>query len=125
MLVRLPRRGEIWDVAIAPGGSETQPALVLSSTDFNVGEGTPIVVLWIITEWMVQPLDIEVTRAETGLNRTLYIQCDEIETVAKDQFKHHLSQVSSSTMERVEDALQALLELPTFNRRRTRRNHRP
>ena len=116
MAYEFPARGEIWRVRTEAG--EQRLALVLSTNQYNEQASPNVVVLYITEDRLLGRFDIPIEPHESGLERTVYVQCDAIAAVPKRlKVQQAGLQVQKHTMERIENYLQTVLGLPEFKRR--------
>src|SRR5579863_696213 len=99
-------RGDVWSVNLDPTlGREqagTRPALVLSVDKFNHGPADLVIVLPITSRNRGQPLHVELTPPEGGLQLPSFIKCEDIRSIAKQRLQRFQGTVSAETMAEVE-----------------------
>ena len=109
-----PLRGQVWDVDFRPvrghEQGETRPALVLSSSQFNLGPTGLAVVVPLTTRIRGLPLHYEVSPPEGGLTADSTILCDQIRAFSLDRFQRYRGQVEQETLDQVEYRVKVLLE---------------
>ena len=110
-----PSRGEIWIVDLEPvRGHEqgrTRPALVVSVDSFNAGPAELVIVVPLTTVDKQIPTHIMINPPEGGVNRKSFAKCEDIRSISTERLSNRIGRVSSSTLERVENALIILLDL--------------
>jgi len=108
-------RGDVWSVNLDPTlGREqagTRPALVLSVDKFNHGPADLVIVLPITSRNRGQPLHVELTPPEGGLQLPSFIKCEDIRSIAKQRLQRFQGTVSAETMAEVEKRMRILLNL--------------
>lgn len=108
-------RGDIWLVSLDPSkGREqagTRPALIMSVDIFNHGAADLVVAVPITSKAKGIPLHIEIKQPEGGLTVTSYAKCEDIRSISTARLVKRLGNVSSRTIDLVEDRLRILLGL--------------
>jgi len=111
------RRGQIWLVDWSPGrGSEQlgrRPALVIQTDAANTNARYPnTIVLTLSTKGLSVATHVEIVPdARNGLRETGWVKCEQILTIAKDRLVTLWGTLSSNDLERVEQAVKAVLAL--------------
>lgn len=108
-------RGDIWLVSLDPSkGREqagTRPALIMSVDIFNHGAADLVVAVPITSKAKGIPVHIEIKQPEGGLTVTSYAKCEDIRSISTARLVKRLGNVSSRTIDLVEDRLRILLGL--------------
>jgi len=112
----IPSRGDICLVNFNPTLGHEQagirPAVVLSTTSFNMGPADLAVVLPMTTTNRGIPIHLEVIPPEGGIRDVSYAMCDQIRTVS---ISHRIIQrfgaITVPTMQKVEYAVNVILGL--------------
>src|SRR5690349_11208670 len=110
----IPQRREIWEVQLPSGG--TLLAVVLSANPFNEGPRDYHVMAWVTRRNMAQRYHVELKPGDTSppLQPTLFVKCDEIETIKIDRLKDKVGTLSEAKMQQIEDNLRSILGLPPY-----------
>ena len=104
-----PKRGSVYLVNLDPTiGSEikkTRPAVIIQNDVGN--QYSPITIIAPITsgEKAVYPIEVEVKKAEGGLDNDSLILLNQIRAIDKRRLVKYLGKVKPETMQRVDQAL--------------------
>lgn len=109
----LPRRGEIWLVALGAGRAgepgKNRPAVVVSVDELSTGTPTDlIVVVPLSSSQAPSALRIEVAPT-AGIDRTGLAICRAARAVVASRLMHRIGAVEPVTVERIETALALIL----------------
>ena len=114
--VSIPRRGEIYLVALDPAvGHEiqkTRPALVIQNDVSN--RYSPITIVAAITSRFAtppHPREVVIELAESGLPQRSAVVTNQIRSVDRSRVTRRLGKLSAMSMQRVNDALRISLGL--------------
>ena len=116
-LLRLPRRGEIWDVNWSPGrGAEqqgTRPALVIQNDRGNASSSYPLTIVASMSRTERElPLHVRIAPSEeNGLTYFTDVKCEQVMTIEKSRLIRRRGIISSEEMSRVDTALKLSLSL--------------
>ena len=110
-----PVRGELWLGHLGRTRGQEQggkrPLLVVSVSQYNLGPSELVVVCPLTTRRWNIPWHCEIEPPEGGLDRTSYVMCDQLRTVTAGRLSRRFEEVTSETMDEVEDRLRILLDL--------------
>ncbi|HET8579651.1 MAG TPA: type II toxin-antitoxin system PemK/MazF family toxin [Nitrospiraceae bacterium] len=110
-----PVRGEVWLADLSPtrGHEQTgqRPVLVVSVSEFNRGPAELVVVLPITSTVRPIPLHVIVQPPEGGLRAASRLLTDGVRSISTERLVERWGQVSTETMEAVEERLRTLLGL--------------
>ena len=111
----VPRRGEIWlaDFGIPVGREQglRRPALIVSGDRVNAGAGGVVIVIPITSRGRGMPLHVEIDSAESGLDLTSYVRCEDIRSVSMERLIVKLGGAPVDAMFRVEQVMRWVLGL--------------
>ena len=115
-MTALPSRGEIWSADLSPTRGHEQsgmrPVLVISNTTFSQGPSGLVVVLPLSRTNRRIPLHIPIHPPEGGLTSLSFVLCDAVRSITRDRLgSAPWGRVDPATLEKVNAALRALLEL--------------
>ncbi|MFT3852090.1 MAG: type II toxin-antitoxin system PemK/MazF family toxin [Ilumatobacteraceae bacterium] len=109
----LPRRAEVWLADLGePIGHEAafvRPVLVVSDDPAN--RHGLAVICPIGTTKRNYPSRVEIVEEDSGLDRTSYVQAEQVRTISTDRLVHHVGTASLPVMHEVERVLRMLLRL--------------
>jgi len=110
-----PMRGEVWLVGLDPTKGREQrgkrPALVISANRFNRGAADLVVVLPMTSKGKGIPLHIRIDKPEGGITTTSYVMPEMVRSISKERLGKRWGNVTSTTMNEVDDRLRILLDL--------------
>lgn len=111
------RRGEIWWAELPPPiGSEPgyrRPVVIIQSDDFNKSRINTVIVVILTSNLHLEaaPGNVLLKKQSTGLSRDSVANVSQVFTIDKSFLAKHISRLSPSEMEQVEDGLRLVLDL--------------
>jgi len=110
------KRGQVWVVTFEPGniGAELgkeRPAVVISNDTVNASPVRRSTVLPISTRSFDNPLHVQVTPPEGGVEETSFVVCDYQRTVSHDRLYRYLGRLSPATLIKINYRLGTVLGL--------------
>lgn len=110
-----PRRGDLWMVTLNPTiGREqagTRPALVVSVDELNQSAAELVIALPVTSRDKKVRSHVAIEKGEGGLPLRSFIKCEDVRSISVHRLERRLGNVSSGTMQAVEDRLRILLGL--------------
>jgi len=88
-----------------------RPGLVVSVDGFSHGPAGLVVLVPLTTRERGIPWHVAVSPPEGGVQHPSCIKCEDVRSVSKSRLVHLLGRVSATTLARVGDRLQILLDL--------------
>ena len=113
-----PARGEMWWASLNPVVGHEQagmrPVLIVSADTYNQGPLGLVIIVPMTRRIRAFPLHLAVQPGETGLTSAGAIMCDQPRVIAKQRLLNQRAagRLDSATMERVDQLLKAVLDLP-------------
>ncbi|MCL2443612.1 MAG: type II toxin-antitoxin system PemK/MazF family toxin [Treponema sp.] len=111
-------RGEIWwanlPIAIGSTPSKRRPVLIIQSDKFNRSNINTIICAAITsnTEIASLPGNLLLEKTVSGLDKTSTVNFSQITAVDKDDLTEQVSMLPKSMLEKVNDCLRTVLEIP-------------
>ncbi|MBI3922133.1 MAG: type II toxin-antitoxin system PemK/MazF family toxin [Armatimonadetes bacterium] len=120
--VPVPQRGDTYYLDFSPAtGVEMKgdhPALVIQNDVANKVSGVTIVAAITSTLKVAElPVGVLIEPSDSGLPHRSVVHLGHIYTVDRNRLQRHIGRLSSSTMEKVEDAIRVSLGLAAFRMR--------
>lgn len=110
------KRGQVWIVTFEPGSIGTEigkerPAVVISNDTVNASPVRRSTVLPMSTRFFDNPLHVQVTPPEGGVEETIFVVCDYQRTVSHDRLSRYLGRLSPETLIKIDYRLGTVLGL--------------
>lgn len=111
--LRIPARGEIWDVDFHPkrGQMGRRPALVLSVDIFNGGPAGVVVLAPLTEAERKVRWHVPVQPSEGGAKLAGFVMCENVRSVSRKRLTRYRGGAGAAVMRAVEDRLRILLGL--------------
>lgn len=113
--MRHPERGEIWLADLNPVRGREQagmrPVLVVSHDVFNRGPADLVIVIPITSRIREIATHVHLNPPEGGLKTPSSCMCEAVRSMSRGRLRKRFGQAETQTMQKVEFALGALLDL--------------
>ncbi len=110
------RRGDVWLAGMKPVRGHEQggkrPVLVVSDDSLNRSRSQIAIVVPFTTRQRGFPSHVAVTPNEGGLREISYAKCEDVRSITQERLEERWGEVSTTTMEEVENCLALLLRIP-------------
>jgi mRNA interferase MazF len=114
-MTSFPQRGEIWLLDLDPTRGHEQsgrrPALIFSIDSFNAGPADLVSVIPLTSKLRPIPTHVVLRPPEGGVKVECAILCEALRSVSKQRLISKWGQISSLTLNEVEDRVRILLGL--------------
>jgi mRNA interferase MazF len=108
-------RGEIWLIDLNPVRGHEQsgnrPCLLISVDLFNQSAAELVIVLPITSKDKKIPFHVSIEPPEGNLKIKSFIKCEDVRSVSTERLIKKLGEVSSETLQKVEERLRLLIGL--------------